>query len=77
MHTPRNASAQPLRLLVLALSLTACAAPLPPPPSQVQPPRVLPPPAELMEPPSSGSWSENAQQLFRRWQKLLTPATPS
>jgi len=64
-------------LTLCAMSATGCSSlstqPLPP----VQPPRLPPPPAELMEPPASGSWSESALQLFRRWQRLLTPLTPA
>lgn len=63
-------------LLLLALSVTACSTPLPPPPAAVQPARLPLPPAELMVPPDSGSWSESVQQRYRRWLRLLTPATP-
>ena len=62
--------------LLFVLIVTACSTPLPPPPAPVRPVQVPPPPAELMEPPASGSWSESVQQLYRKWQKLLTSATP-
>jgi hypothetical protein len=64
-----------LPLLLCVLTVTGCSTPLPPP-QPVRPVQVPPPPAELMEPPASGSWSESAQQLYRRWLKLLTPLTP-
>ncbi len=75
MRTTDCASVTRLLLLALVLSLTGCAATLPPPPNQVQPPLVQPPPAELMEPPVPGSWSEAVRQRLLRWRKLLT--TPS
>lgn len=59
----------------LALSATGCST-LSAPPRDVQPPRLPAPPAELMEPPTSGSWSESVLQLFRKWQRLLTPQSP-
>ena len=62
--------------LLCVLTVTACSTPLPPPPAPVRPVQVPPPPAELMEPPASGSWSESVRQLYRKWLRLLTPATP-
>ena len=62
--------------LLLALSATGCSSLLPPPPQPVAPVRVPPPPAELMQPPACGSCSQSVLELFKRWQKLLTP-TPS
>lgn len=76
MRTDLTSTQRAVLLLVLALSLTGCATQWVQP-KPVQPVRLPPPPAELMQPPSSGSWSESVQQLFRRWQKLLTPGTPA
>ena len=76
MDTRNNAAPTLLLLLVLALSSTGCATRLPAPPSQVQPPRVQPPAAELMEPPEPGSWSDSVRQRLLQWRKLLTPANP-
>ena len=72
MHTRNNAARTLLPLLVLVLSSTGCATRLPPPPAPVQAPRVQPPPAELMEPPQPGSWSDSVRQRLLQWQKLLT-----
>ena len=58
-------------LLIALVSLTACSTTLSPP-KPVLPARLPPPPAELMEPPTSESWSENVAALLRRWLKLLT-----
>lgn len=76
MRTDRTSPQRAALLLALALSLTGCATQWVQP-KPVQPARLPPPPAELMEPPSSGSWSESVQQLYRRWQKLLTLGTPA
>ena len=62
-------------LMLCALSVTGCSTPLPPP-APVQQIRVPPPPAELMQPPDSGRWSESVLQLLRKWQKLLMPPAP-
>lgn len=75
MHTHKTCAPRALLLALLASGLTACAT-LSPPPRPVLLPQIPPPPAELMQPPTSGSWSESAQQLYRKWLKLLTPATP-
>lgn len=58
--------------LLLALSVTACSS-LSTQPRSVAPIRVPPPPAELMQPPACGKCSESAQELFKRWQRLLMP----
>ncbi len=63
--------------LLFVLTVTACSTPLPPPPAPVRPVQVPPPPEELMVAPPPGSWSESVQQLYRKWQKLLTSATPA
>ncbi len=76
MPTPSTCKRRAPLLIVLAVVSTGCATQLPP--SQpARPPQIPPPPAELMQPPASGSWSESAQQLFLKWLKLLTPATPA
>ena len=69
---------RPLALLLLALgtSLTGCATQSVQP-RPVSPPRVPPPPAELMVPPSPGTYSDSVRELFLQWQKLLTPASPA
>lgn len=61
--------------VVLAMSLAGCATPLPPLP--VERPRMPKPPPELMTPPEPGSWSDNVQELLRRWLPLLMPAKPA
>lgn len=64
-----------LMLLALATSWSGCASTLPPPNPPIDPAAGLPLPApDLMTPPKPGLWSESARQLFRRWQRLLTPA---
>lgn len=58
--------------LVLSLSLAACATNSPPP-LVVEPARIPPPPAELMEAPDlSRSYSDIVQQLLRSWRERLT-----
>lgn len=65
-------------LMLCALSATGCSTPLTPPaPQPVRPVVLPPPPAELMQPPASGSWSESVWQLYRKWQQLLTTQTPA
>lgn len=76
MPTPSTCSRLAPLLIVLAVVSTGCATQLPPSPP-ARPPQIPPPPAELMQPPASGSWSESVQQLYRKWLKLLTPATPA
>lgn len=79
MRTPRTSLVPALALMLLAASSTGCAllSPAPQPPRPVEAPRVPPPPADLMEPPSSGSWSDSVQRLFKSWQELLTAAKPA
>lgn len=79
MRTPRISPALVLALMLLAASSTGCAlwSPVQQPPRPVEAPRVPPPPADLMVPPSSGSWSDSVQQLFKRWQDMLTSAKPA
>ena len=72
MRTPSSATALRLLPLLLAMSVTACATRLPPPPRPAAPAQIPPPPAELMTPPSEGSWSTSAQQLFKQWRQRLT-----
>ena len=68
--TAPNWSALAALPLLLALSLTGCASPLP---SVNVPPPVTPrPPADLMAPPPSASYSESAQQRIRTWLERLT-----
>lgn len=76
MPTAQTSLPRSVLPLLLALSVTGCSALLPPPPQPVAPVRVPPPPAELMQPPACGSCSQSVLELFKRWQKLLTP-TPS
>lgn len=75
--TPRTSSAAALLLVLLAASSTGCGSLSPPQARPVDPPRVPAPPADLMEPPSSGSWSESVQRLFQKWQRMLTDAKPA
>lgn len=77
MRTDPTLPSARLLPLLFALILTACATPLPPAPAPVRPVQVPAPPAELMERPASGSWSESVQQFYRKWLRLLTPATPA
>ncbi len=58
-----------LTLMVLAVLLQGCSTL---PGQQVTPPRIPPPPQELMTPPAPGSWLDSARLLFDKWQKLLT-----
>lgn len=68
MLTPRTQRLFAALLLLLAVILTGCETRWP-----LLRPAVLPPPAELMEPPTPGSWSESVQQLYKKWLLLLTP----
>lgn len=77
MRTDQNWRRRVALPMALALSATACSTLLQPPPQPVQAPRLPAPPAELMEPPNSGSWSESVRQLYRKWQQLLTQGTPA
>lgn len=77
MPTPQLSPKRAALLLLLCLTATGCATRLPPPPAPVQPARLPPAPAELMQPPACGKCSESASELFKRWQKLLTPTQPS
>lgn len=77
MRTVPNSPGARLLPLLFVLIVTACSTPLPPPPAPVRPVQVPPPPAELMVPPASGSWSESVRQLYRKWQRLLMPASPA
>lgn len=76
MRTVRTSPLRSVLLLLLALTLTGCATQWAAPRS-VAPIRLPAPPAELMEPMPSGSWSESVQQLFRRWLKLLETGKPA
>lgn len=58
-------------LPVLLLSLAGCA---PLSPVVVAPPVIPEPPATLMVPPSSESYSESALRLLRGWRLRLTPS---
>ena len=55
----------------LALNLMGCATPSTPltPP---QPAKIPPPPVELMQDPSSGSYSDSVRRLLLEWQQRLT-----
>jgi hypothetical protein len=68
-----RASATRWLLTLLAASLTSCAAQSPPP-LQIQPPALPAVPADLMEPPEPGTWSDSVRELLSRWRKLLTGA---
>lgn len=76
MSTRRISVVRELLPLLFAVILTGCATQSPPS-LPVQPPKLPAPPAELMEPPASGLWSDSVRQLFKKWQKLLTPAKPA
>lgn len=60
-----------LALVTLAALLTACATKLPDS-IPVQPPRIPPPPATLMKPPSPESYSERASRSIKEWLQTLT-----
>jgi len=64
-----------LLLLVLSLNLTGCAVKSLAPPAPV-PVVIPPPPVELMQKPSSGSYSDSVQQLLLEWRKKLTDLRP-
>jgi hypothetical protein len=72
LSTPTNA-ARRLLLLLLAVSLTACATHSP----SVVPPAAIPkPPAELLER-QSEPYLQNAQELFKRWLRMLSSSRES
>ena len=64
-------NAVPLLLLAaLAMNLTGCATnSMPAAPKPVQ---IPPPPAELMQEPSNGSYSDSVQRLLLEWRQKLT-----
>lgn len=74
MTTPQGRAVIALLLILLVASLMACATPSAPP---IQPPALPKPPAELMEDPQPGLWSDTVRSLFLQWQKLLTPVNPA
>lgn len=60
-------------LAALVLSLTGCATNSTPSPyPTLKPVQIPPPPPELMESPSSGSYSDSVRQLLLEWRKTLT-----
>ncbi len=58
-------------LAALALSLTGCATNSTPSPPPAKPAQIPPPPVELMQEPSSGSYSDSVRQLLLEWQQRL------
>lgn len=61
-----------LRLLPLALSLSLIGCATRSPPAAVQPAKIPPPPAELMQPAGpSGKYSESVEKLFLEWRERL------
>lgn len=74
MPTQKTRRACAPMLAALVTSLAACSASLPPQaPPPVAPPQRPAPPADLMTPPTPGSWSDGVRKLLQEWQRLLTP----
>lgn len=57
-------------LLALVVSCAGCATASPP--VSVPPPRLPAPPAELMQPPPSETFSARVQRSLSQWRKTLT-----